>query len=136
MANFSKKITNFLTKTGVKDKKFISEVPKSISCGVPGDILIFRYRPKYKKFFSSRGKPVYKITKSKRVQNRILLITEPVIKDAKTGSILLTGFDVPSIGQYTPESLLSLYTERRLPQNGYRTFILQNIVGPLYRIKT
>lgn len=119
MAKFSKGIQNFLAQVGANDDMRISMVPKSDSCGGPGDILFFRY-----KLGTGRGSRAF----------RIFLLTEPVTKDAKTGNQLLTGFKVPEDGTYTPESLESLYNNSELPEDGYRTYIMSNIFGPLRRI--
>lgn len=119
MAKFSKGIQNFLAQVGANDDMRISMVPKSDSCGGPGDILFFRY-----KLGTGRGSRAF----------RIFLLTEPVTKDAKTGNQLLTGFKVPEDGTYTPESLESLYNNSELPEDGYRTYIMSNIFGPLRKI--
>lgn len=117
---FSPEIKNFLKQVGKSDAAYLSEVPKSLSCGIPGDFMLFRYRPKY------RGSIV---------QSRVLLLTRPVVKDAKTGNLLLTGFDVELPGDYGPLDLIALYTDKKLPENSYRTFILSRMVGPLYRLR-
>jgi hypothetical protein len=119
MAKFSKGIQNFLAQVGANDDMRISMVPKSDSCGGPGDILFFRY-----KLGTGKGSRAF----------RIFLLTEPVTKDAKTGNQLLTGFKVPEDGTYTPESLESLYNNSELPEDGYRTYIMSNIFGPLRKI--
>lgn len=119
MPKFSKEITGFLTQVGANDALRVGIVPKSDSCGQPGDIVFFRY-----KLGTGKGSRAY----------RILLITEPVTKDAKTGSLLLTGFKVPPDDSYSPESLESLYNNSELPEDGYRTYIMGNIFGPLRRI--
>ncbi len=119
MTKFSSEITGFLTQVGANDALRVGIVPKSDSCGDPGDIVFFRY-----KLGSGKGSR----------STRILLITEPVTKDAKTGNLLLTGFKVPPGGSYTPESLETLYSNSELPQEGYRTYIMSNIFGPLRRI--
>ena len=119
MAKFSKEIRSFLTQVGANDDLRIAMVPKSDSCGGPGDILFFRY-----KLGTGKGSRGF----------RIFLLTEPVTKDAKTGNQLLTGFKVPPDGSYSPESLETLYNNSELPEDGYRTYIMSNIFGPLHRI--
>jgi len=119
MRGFSKEIKSFLTQVGVNDGIRIAMVPKSDSCGGPGDILFFRY-----KLGSGRGSRDF----------RILLLTEPITKDAKTGNQLLTGFKVPPNGSYSPDSLETLYNNSELPEDGYRTYIMSNIFGPLRKI--
>ena len=119
MPKFSKEIQNFLTQVGANDDMRIAMVPKSDSCGEPGDILFFRY-----KLGTGKGSRAF----------RILLLIEPVTKDAQTGNLLLTGFKVPPDGSYSPESLESLYNNSELPEDGYRTYIMSNVFGPLRRI--
>ena len=119
MRGFSKEIKSFLTQVGVNDGIRIAMVPKSDSCGGPGDILFLRY-----KLGSGRGSRDF----------RILLLTEPITKDAKTGNQLLTGFKVPPNGSYSPDSLETLYNNSELPEDGYRTYIMSNIFGPLRKI--
>ena len=119
MPKFSKEIQNFLTQVGANDDLRIAIVPRSDSCGEPGDILFFRYR-----LGIGKGSRAY----------RIFMLTEPVTKDARTGNLLLTGFKVPEDGSYSPESLESLYNNSELPEDGYRTYIMSNIFGPLRRI--
>ena len=119
MPKFSKEIRSFLTQVGANDDLRIAMVPKSDSCGQPGDILFFRY-----KLGTGKGSRGF----------RIFLLTEPVTKDAKTGNQLLTGFKVPPDGSYSPESLETLYNNSELPEDGYRTYIMSNIFGPLRKI--
>lgn len=119
MPKFSKEIRSFLTQVGANDDLRIAMVPKSDSCGQPGDILFFRY-----KLGTGKGSRGF----------RIFLLTEPVTKDARTGNQLLTGFKVPPDGSYSPESLETLYNNSELPEDGYRTYIMSNIFGPLHRI--
>ena len=120
MSTFSPEIDNFLDQVGADHRRNVSIVPKSDSCANPGDVVFFRYKLGIGK--GSRG-------------YRIFLITEPVTKDAATGNLLLTGFKVPSGGTYTPDSLETLYKNRELPEDNYRTYILGHIFGPLRRIR-
>ena len=99
MPKFSKEIRSFLTQVGANDDLRIAMVPKSDSCGQPGDILFFRY-----KLGTGKGSRGF----------RIFLLTEPVTKDAKTGNQLLTGFKVPPDGSYYPEYLETLYNNSEL----------------------
>lgn len=119
MSKFSSEITGFLTQVGANNDLRVAIVPRSDSCGDPGDILFFRYQ-----LGSGKGSRAY----------RILLLTEPVTKDAKTGNLLLTGFKVPPEDSYSPESLETLYNNSELPEDGYRTYIMSNVFGPLRRI--
>ena len=130
MLFISEHLTKFLTQVGRDRFADVAPVPKSVGCGEPGDFLMFYYRPKYpvrtKKgelYISPNGW-------------RIVLITQPVVKSAKTGNILLTGFDVPEEGDYTPESLVTLYTNKELSEDSYRTYILSepHTAGSMYRI--
>lgn len=120
MANFSKQIQNFLKSTGVDPRRGISIVPKSDSCASPGDILFFRYQ--------------LGIGPGSRTQ-RLFLVTEPITREAQTGNLLLTGFKLPADGDYTPDSLETLYKNKELPKDHYRTYIMTRIFGPLHRIR-
>lgn len=119
MKGFSREINGFLTQVGANDKLRVGIVPKSDSCGGPGDIVFFRYQ-----LGVGKGSRAF----------RILLITQPVTKDAKTGNLLLTGFKVPPDDSYSPTSLQTLYNNRELPEEEYRTYIMSNIFGPLRKI--
>jgi len=120
MTRFSPEIRNFLTEVGADQWWEVAIVPKSDSCANPGDILFFRY-----KLGEGKGSRGY----------RIFLITEPVTKDASTGNVLLTGFKIPTDSTYTPNSLETLYKNRELPEDNYRTYILSHIFGPLRKIR-
>ena len=106
-------IKNFLSQVGVTSDQKVQMVPKS-SAGIrPGDFVFFKYE-------------------NKQV---VLLVVTPVTKDAKTGNRLFTGIKVPLSGDYTPESLRSLYKNKELPPDNYRTYILSKIQGPVRRIR-
>lgn len=113
MRFISKIINNFLSKVGVTDDQKIQMVPKSSSGIRPGDFVFFKYE-------------------NKQV---VLLVVSPVVKDAKTGNRLFTGFKVPPGEDYTPDSLTNLYKNKELPTSNYRTYILSKIRGPVRRIK-
>ena len=119
MAKYSPQITNFFTQTGVIPEEDVSLVPKSDSCAKVSDFVIFRYK--------------LGIGKGSR-EERLFLLLEPITKDAKTGNLLLTGIKVPLPGDYSPGSLVSLYKNKELPPENYRTYILGNIYGPLLRL--
>ena len=70
----------------------------------------------------------------KSISFRIFLLTEPITKDARTGNRLMTGFRVPEDGTYTPDSLESLYKNKELDKEQYRTYIMSRIYGPLRKI--
>jgi len=89
-------------------------VPKSRAGINPGDLVFFKYR--YGGWTA-------------------VLVVSPVMKDAKTGNRLFTGFKVPLEDEYTPESLTSLYKNKELPKENYRTYILNRIKSPIRRIK-
>jgi len=130
MGRFSPTISNFLSQVGADEFLNVTEVPKSDSCALPGDFLLFYYSPKYQVKYI-KGNIYYSYP-----GYRIVLVVEPVVKDSVTGNLLLTGFSVPTGGEYTPESLITLYKNRKLPDDDYRTFILGKpyVVGPLYKI--
>jgi len=119
MAKFSPTISKFLTSVGSDPDRDISIVPKSDSAGGPGDIVFFRYK--------------LGVGAGSRAE-RILMLVEPITRDAKTGNMLLIGFKVPEGGDYSPDSLESLYNDRALPKENYRTYIMGNIWGVLRKI--
>ena len=119
MSRFSQQVKIFLEKVGADDTLEVSIVPRSDSCASPGEILFFRY---------SLG-----IGPGSR-RERLMLITEPVTRDAATGNLLLTGFKIPDDGDYTPDSLENLYKNRELPEDNYRTYIMSKIYGHLRKI--
>jgi len=119
MSKYSPQIQKFLTAVGTDDEQQISLVPKSDSCAIAGDVLFFRYQ--------------LGIGPGSRAE-RLLLVTEPVTRDARTGNLLLTGFKIPEEGDYTPESLENLYKNKELPEDNYRTYIMGRIYGTLKKI--
>lgn len=119
MIKFSPQITKFFEQTGVVPSQDVSIVPKSDSCAKVADFVILRY---------SLG-----VGKGSR-EERLFLVLEPVTKDAKTGNLLLTGIRVPLPGDYTPASLVTLYKNKELPRENYRTYILSKVYGPLRRL--
>ena len=120
MAKFSKQIQDFLKSVGADPSMDVSIVPKSDSCADPGDVLFFRYK--------------LGVGKGSRAE-RLFLLTEPITRDAATGNKLLTGFKIPEGGDYSPDSLETLYKNKELPEENYRTYIMSNIYGPLRRIR-
>tara|TARA_R110000765_G_scaffold77907_1_gene153169 strand:- start:408 stop:779 length:372 start_codon:yes stop_codon:yes gene_type:complete len=120
MAKFSKQTQNFLKSVGADPAMDVSIVPKSDSCASPGDVLFFRYK--------------LGIGAGSRAE-RLFLVTEPITREAATGNLLLTGFRIPGGGDYSPDSLETLYKNKELPEENYRTYIMSNIYGPLRRIR-
>ena len=118
---FSSKISKFFQEVGIDNDLQVAEVPKSQSCASPGDFLFFQYKPKYN---------------LEAIDWRIVLMVQPIVKQAGTGNLLLTGFELPDSGTYTPDSLQTLYNNKELPEDSYRTFIISSpyLVSPLYRI--
>lgn len=142
--NFPTQIKIFLSQLGLDlknendpednaDRK-ISTVPKSKSAGKVNDIMIFRYMKKnFRKSFIG---PV--MLGGVQVEGRILVLKKPITRQAKTGNLLLTGvaLPVPGDAEYTPADRDSNFKVREdYPEDGYRTFIMSNIVGPLYRLR-
>jgi len=146
-------LTNLGNEEGVKR----SLVPKSASCGEPGDILLFNYKAKNKMYS----------------EDRALLLTRPVVKNTRSGGVLLTGLTIildtremstrvdvnrlkavsylykkrkelrdqeepdEEIKAKTGIKNLALYKryEKKFLKDKYRTFLSNNINGPLYRVK-
>ena len=119
MVRYSAQINNFFQQTAINPKEDIKMVPKSHSCATAGDFILFRYK--------------LGIGVGSR-EERLFLLLEPITRDAKTGNELLTGIKVPLPGEYSPGSLVSLYKNKELPPENYRTYIMSKIYGPLRRI--
>lgn len=117
MTQFSPGILRFLSNVQADPQADVVLVPKSDSAGAPGDVLFFRYQLR-------QGSREY----------RLFMLVEPIAKDARTGNLLLTGIKVPEDRDYTPDSLETLYKNRELPKDGYRTYIMSKIYGPLRKI--
>ncbi len=121
MTNLSKKLISFLEGYGKDHIVDVTPVPKSIGSIKVGDLLAFSYRPNDKnKYLNGQ---------------RLALVVKPVIKDAKTGNLLLTVVKIPFLGGFTSANLDELYKSRdSLPEGSYRTYIMSNIIGLLYKI--
>jgi len=142
--NFPTQIKIFLSQLGFDlknegdpednaDRK-ISTVPKSKSAGKVNDIMIFQYMKK--EFRKSFIGPV--MLGGLQVEGRILVLKKPITRQAKTGNLLLTGVALPLPGEpdYSPEDKDTAFKLRKdYPEDGYRTFIMSNIKGPLYRVR-
>lgn len=117
MRFFAGIINKFLAQTETNDDQRVQMVPKSSSGIRPGDIVFFVYKMKY----------------------RVVLAVSPVVKSQESGGDLFTGFEVPTDdiekGEFTSESLTSLYKNKTLPVDSYKTFFLEKIGGPVMRIK-
>jgi hypothetical protein len=66
---------------------------------------------------------------------RIVLVTQPVTKEPRTGNLLLTGFTVPTDGRYDREELANLYNSKGLDPGSYRTYRMNRIIGLLRRFR-
>ncbi len=106
-----------MDKLSVTKNSRVQMVPKSSAGIVPGDVVFFKYKRVARQGYD------------------ILLVVSPVIKDARTGNRLFTGFKVPPSGEYDAESLEDLYKNEALPKENYRTYILSKIVGPVRRVR-
>ena len=157
MAKISKFLLTFLTNLGNEEGVTYSLVPRNRSCGEPGDILLFNYRAKNKMYS----------------EDRALLLTRPVVKNTRSGGVLLTGLTInlnpgematradvnrlKSVSylykkrkelrdQEEPDEEIKAKTgiknlelfkryEKKYLKDKYRTFLSNNINGPLYRAK-
>ena len=137
MGLFSRKIQNFLEAASKDEDTDVSIVTRSISAARPGDILFFRYEMPGNRDF------------------RVVMAVTPVVKDARTGNLLLTCFKLPEM-DFDQEALDNLYKQRAdewkkkkisnltsllaQPAHGYRTYILtkgpgNNVWGNIYRVR-
>ncbi len=122
--NFPRQIKRFLTQVGANDSQRLAIVPKSDSAGDVNDVMIFRYK---------------RLHTPGRSGMRVLVLKQPITKEARTGNLLLTGtfLPVPAKGRdYTPADLDTAFEDREdLPDERYRTYIMSRIIGPLYRLR-
>ena len=137
MGLFSEKVRNFLVTASKDEDTDVSIVTRTISAARPGDILFFRYEMERSREF------------------RFVMAVTPVVKDAKTGNLLLTCFKLPDM-DFDQQELDNLYKQRAddwkkkkittltsllaQPAHGYRTYILtkgpgNNVWGNIYRIR-
>jgi hypothetical protein len=137
MGLFSQKMQKFLETASKDEDTDVSIVSRSISAARPGDILFFRYEMPGNRDF------------------RVVMAVSPVVKDARTGNLLLTCFKLPEM-DFNQDELDNLYKQRAkdfkkkkitiltstLSQSvhGYRTYILtkgpgNNVWGNIYRIR-
>jgi hypothetical protein len=123
MSVFSKKIRDFLKQVGADPYLNVAIVPKNKSCGRPGDILFFKYPTIPPDYILGSG-------------YRIFLIIEPVVKLPGTGNLLLTGFRFPYDWSFSDKDFTEVYKNKELPEENYRTYIIQKIQGPLRKVNS
>lgn len=121
MTKLSNKIKNFLEVHGKDRLVDVTPVPKSRSSLSVGDIVAFDYRPE---------DPI-----SHDSGSRIALLVRPIFRYARTRNLHMTCVKIPVSADFGPDSLDQLYKNRDLlPEGSYRTYILKNIIGPLYKV--
>ena len=157
MAKISKFLLTFLTNLGNEEGVTYSLVPRNRSCGEPGDILLFNYKAKNKMFSEDRAllltRPVVKNTQS----GGLLLTGLTINLDPREMSTRADVNLLKSVSylykkrkelrdQAEPDEeirakagiknleLFQRY-ERKYLKDKYRTFLSNNINGPLYRAK-
>jgi hypothetical protein len=157
MAKISKFLLTFLTNLGNEEGVTYSLVPRNRSCGEPGDILLFNYKAKNKMYSEDRAllltRPVVKNTQS----GGLLLTGLTINLDPREMSTRADVNLLKSVSylykkrkelrdQAEPDEeirakagiknleLFQRY-ERKYLKDKYRTFLSNNINGPLYRAK-
>lgn len=157
MAKISKFLLTFLTNLGNEEGVTYSLVPRNRSCGEPGDILLFNYKAKNKMYSEDRAllltRPVVKNTQS----GGLLLTGLTINLDPREMSTRADVNLLKSVSylykkrkelrdQVEPDEeirakagiknleLFQRY-ERKYLKDKYRTFLSNNINGPLYRAK-
>jgi hypothetical protein len=157
MAKISKFLLTFLTNLGNEEGVTYSLVPRNRSCGEPGDILLFNYKAKNKMYSEDRAllltRPVVKNTQSGGLLLTGLTInlnpgemaTRADVNRLKSVSYLykkrkeLKDQAEPDeeIRAKTGIKNLELFKryEKKYLKDKYRTFLSNNINGPLYRAK-
>ena len=157
MAKISKFLLTFLTNLGNEEGVTYSLVPRNRSCGEPGDILLFNYKAKNKMFSEDRAllltRPVVKNTQSGGLLLTGLTINlDPEEMSTRADVNLLKSVSYlykkrkELRDQAEPDEeirakagiknleLFQRY-ERKYLKDKYRTFLSNNINGPLYRAK-
>ena len=130
MGIFSKKVQNFLVTASKDEDTDVSIVTRSISAARPGDILFFRYDIDGTRAF------------------RFVMAVTPVVRDARTGNLLLTCFKLPELDNlykqkaddWKKRKITTLTSLLAQPMHGYRTYILtkgpkNKVWGNIYRIR-
>lgn len=157
MAKISKFLLTFLNNLGNEEGVTYSLVPRNRSCGEPGDILLFNYKAKNKMYSEDRAllltRPVVKNTQSGGLLLTGLTInldpremsTRADVNLLKSVSYLykkrkeLRDQEEPDeeIKAKTGIKNLELFKryEKKYLKDKYRTFLSNNINGPLYRAK-
>ena len=157
MAKISKFLLTFLNNLGNEEGVTYSLVPRNRSCGEPGDILLFNYKAKNKMYSEDRAllltRPVVKNTQSGGLLLTGLTInlnpgemaTRADVNRLKSVSYLykkrkeLKDQAEPDeeIRAKTGIKNLELFKryEKKYLKDKYRTFLSNNINGPLYRAK-
>jgi hypothetical protein len=157
MAKISKFLLTFLNNLGNEEGVTYSLVSRNRSCGEPGDILLFNYKAKNKMYSEDRAllltRPVVKNTQSGGLLLTGLTInlnpgemaTRADVNRLKSVSYLykkrkeLKDQADPDeeIRAKTGIKNLELFKryEKKYLKDKYRTFLSNNINGPLYRAK-
>ena len=101
----------------------VTPVSKSMGSILVGDLVSFTYRPDNRKRYD--------------LSQRLAVVVRPVMRDGKSGKLLLTVVKVPLSGSSSPTSVDQLYKDSKAKDSGsYRTYLMPNILGHVYKIDT
>lgn len=154
MKQFSKQITNILKKIQVEDQSKVAEVPRSKSAGNPGDVVFFIYKHKNKQRRSRFLLLTRPITKNAKTGNTLLTgLSLPDVPDDKSINLFKTIVylykerkELTKLEQLKEDSALETDVKKEVKQrlidkykkkyldNKYRTFIMGNISGNIYKL--
>ncbi len=123
MSILSKNVKNILATIGKDRIVDVTPVPKSMGSIFVGDLLIFTYRPDNRKKYY--------------LGQKLAVVVEPVIRDGRSGNLLLTVAKVALTGSLSPDNLADLYKSVANTKTSlYRTYILSNVIGNIYKVDT
>ena len=123
MSILSKNVKNILATVGKDRIVDVTPVPKSMGSIFVGDLIIFTYRPEdRKKYYMGQ---------------KLAVVVKPVIRDGRSGNLLLTVAKVALTGSLSPATLEDLYKDvANTETDSYRTYILSKVLGNIYKVDT
>jgi hypothetical protein len=123
MSVLSINVKKVLVTLGKDHLVYVTPVSKSMGSILVGDLVAFTYLPDDSKRYD--------------LGQRLAVVVLPVMRDGKSGKLLLTVVKVPLSGSFTPTSVEQLYKDSKAKDSGsYRTYLMPNILGHVYKIDT
>jgi hypothetical protein len=123
MSVLSINVKKVLVNLGKDHLVYITPVSKSMGSILVGDLISFAYWPDDRKKYG--------------LGTKLAVVVRPVMRDGKSGKLLLTVVKVPLTGSSSPTSVAQLYKDSKAKDSGsYRTYLMPNILGNVYKIDT